>query len=179
MPSIGYILVHDPIEKAVFGWLEAGPPTSLATVHPAKHQRFVDVGETSAEIARHSEIVEQIRQRQRGGMLHYVTFDAGNVALGDVGDARLSRKNSLPFSSVRHAIGVSNDFHAVRCNIARHLIRETNTAVELLTLRQKPMVLTEQGIPSFVAQFKIGYEIRIDVIAKMRGKQRDFFCNVV
>ena len=96
-----------------------------------------------AEIACHREIIKQVGNHKGRNVLPNVTVDAGNVALGDVRVDRLRRKNAPPFASVRHAIGVTDDFHAVRCDVARHLIPEIDAAEELLALRQKPMVLTE------------------------------------
>src|SRR5262245_20663303 len=96
-----------------------------------------------AEIACHRQIIEQVGNHKGRDVLPNVAVDAGNVALGDVRVHRLCCKYTPPFSSVRHAISVTDDFHAVRRDVAGHLIPETDAAEELLTLRRKPMVLTE------------------------------------
>src|SRR5262249_7067897 len=140
----GNVLIHDTIKKTVFGWLQAGLPSSLATVHPAEHRRLMDISQMSAaKITHHREIIKQVGNCEGGDILPNVTIYTCNVTLGDVRIDRQCRKNSLPFTSVRNAICIADDFHAMRCDIARHLIPETVPEVELLAVRRKPKGLIE------------------------------------
>src|SRR5262249_32197310 len=149
MPGIGEIFIHNTIEVAVLGWFHAGPPESLAQVHPAEHHRLVGVGKMSAEVTRHCKIIEQISNTERWCVVLYITVDACNVSISDARVDRLRRKYSSPFVPVLYAIRITDDVHAVCRYVTRHLIPGPILSVPLLALRKKPMKLIEYGIPGF------------------------------